>query len=64
MLNRKWLNQGFGVAVGLLLASAVIMPLISDRTFGSGLRRGLIGAGIALVIYVIIAFVKKEQPEA
>jgi len=61
MLNRKWLNQGLGVALGLFLATAVVVPLISDRTFSEGLRRGLFAAALVFVVYVIIAALKKEQ---
>ena len=61
MLNQKWLKQGAGVAVGVFLASAVVVPLISDRSFGYGLRRGLVTAAIVLVIYVAIAALKKDR---
>ena len=63
MLNRKWLNQGIGVAIGLFLATAFIVPLISDRAVDVSIRRGLFSAAFVLVIYVVIAAVKKEQRE-
>lgn len=60
VLNRKWLNQGIGVAIGVFLAAAVVVPLISDQTFGAGLRRGIVAASAVVVIYIVIAAVKKE----
>lgn len=60
MLNRKWLNQGIGVAIGVFLATSVVVPLITDRTFNAGMRRGLLSAVLVIVIYVVIAAVKKS----
>lgn len=64
MLNRNWINRGLCVATGLFLGSAVILPAFTDRTFGSGLRRGLASAVLTLILFAIIGAFRREPDSA
>lgn len=61
MANRKWINRGVGSAAGLFLANALVLPLISDRSFGPGLFRGLIGAALVMLFFAGIAAFQGER---
>lgn len=63
MLNRKWLDRGRHVAIGVFLYAAVVIPLVSDQRFGVGFLRAIFAAGAVFVIYVVIAAIMKEQRE-
>jgi uncharacterized protein YacL len=64
MLNskvRKTLQTGLGLAVGLLIANAVFVPLISNRTASAGFFIGVIAGFITLVIYTFIAIAQSRS---
>jgi hypothetical protein len=55
MKNRRMLERGVWVAVGLFLGYAVLLPLVSETSFGEGLREGIVGAVLALLIFAMLA---------
>jgi hypothetical protein len=61
MKNRSTIRQGLYVGLGLLLANAVILPLLSEKTFARGVREGVIGGVIVFVLYAIWAAVRPAK---
>jgi archaellum biogenesis protein FlaJ (TadC family) len=47
-----------GLSAGLVIANAIVMPLISDRTPLAGLCIGAIAAFLILLLYAFIAIVR------
>jgi len=59
--NRSILFQGLQVACGILLANAVVLPLLGEMEFDRGLRVGIIGSALALLLYVGMALMRPEH---
>ena len=62
MKNKKILEQGLGVAVGLFVANSVLIPIISETSVARGARDGAIAGVLALVVYFIFSMLKPEKP--
>lgn len=54
MKNRKMLERGLYVAIGLFLGNAVLVPLVSEKSFAAGLREGAVGGVLAMAIFAIL----------
>jgi hypothetical protein len=53
--------QGLNIGVGLFLANAVVLPLLSEKSFASGVREGAIGGVLAVALFAIVAAVKPAK---
>jgi hypothetical protein len=63
MKNRSTLVRGVYVAIGLVLGNAVVLPLLSDKSFASGAKDGVITGVIAIGIFAVIAAVKPAKSD-
>ena len=57
----KTLQTGLGLAIGLVIANAVIVPLVSNRTPMAGLCIGFIAGFLALIVYIFIAISQRRS---
>ena len=61
MKNRSTMMQGLYAGIGLLLGNAVVLPLLSEKTFAEGVREGVIGGVIVFVLFAILAAVRPAK---
>ena len=61
MKNRKMISQGIYVGIGLVLGNAVVLPLLSEKSFAAGIREGVIAGVMAMLFFVILAFIIPEK---
>lgn len=54
----RTLKTGLGLAIGVLVANAAVLPLVSNRTPRDGFGIGMIAALLTLVIYSLIAIAR------
>lgn len=61
MKNQPTIRQGLYAGIGLLLGNAVVLPLLSEKTFTEGVREGVIGGVIVFVLFAILAAVRPAK---
>jgi len=59
--NKKILEQGLGVGIGLFVANSVLIPIISETPVTRGVKEGAIAGALVLVIYFIFSLLKPEK---
>jgi hypothetical protein len=53
--------RGVFVGIGLFLGYAVVLPLLSEKSFASGAREGAIAGVIAIMLFAFVAAIRPEE---
>ena len=61
MKAKKTIKHGLGLAAGVFVGNAVIVPMISRGDIGRGIIVGLIAAALVLAVYSVIAVCQTDN---
>jgi hypothetical protein len=61
MRNRTTIMLGLYGGIGLFLASAVILPLLSEKTFARGAIEGAIGGAMVFALFAVFAALRPAR---